>query len=197
LKVSILGGYIYIFEIESIIPSSIAGLVARLGLQGIVESILEDSKLKLPLNQSEATRELKSILFKDNGEGSSQNPESTKKGGVIGPEDYIYDTDSESENDHSMNEDNKATGDSVKFFKEKVENMTSKEGVSSVKEEVQNALKEYKSSGQNVPALREQVSNLEKKIEICDTKLSELERKEQAEGKGKEKESLQDTARTK
>ena len=127
------------------------------------------------------------MLFKDNGEGSSsQNPQ---KGGVIGPEDFIYDSDTESESRLSMNEDNKATGDNVKTFEQKVESMTSKEDVSSVKEQMNNALDQYKSSGSNVPAFKEQVSDLEKKIKICDSKLSELERKEQAEGKGKAKET--------
>ena len=127
------------------------------------------------------------MLFKDNGEGSSsQNP---PKGGVIGPEDFIYDSDTESESRLSMNEDNKATGDNVKTFEQKVESMTSKEDVCSVKEQMNNALDQYKSSGYNVPAFKEQVSDLEKKIKICDSKLSELERKEQTEGKGKGKET--------
>ena len=41
--------------------------------------------------------------------------------------------------------------------------MTSKEDVTFVKQEMKNALELYKSSGSNVPAFKEQVSNLEKK----------------------------------
>ena len=178
--------YRYSFEIPNLIFASFAGLIARLGLEGIVESFFEDLKLKLPLNQSEASEW---ILLKDNGEGSSSQNPPPKKGGVIGPEDFIYDSDTESESRCSMDEDNKATGDDVKTFEQRVENMTSKEDVSSVKEQMNNALDQYKSSGYNVPAFKEQVSDLEKKIKICDSKLSELERKEQTEGKGKAKET--------
>ena len=180
-KITILETYLSEFEIQSLIPASIAGLIARLGLEGIIESLFEDLKIKQPLNQSE---DKKWILTKDNEGGPSQ-----KKGGVIGPEDYTYDSDTESEPRHSTDSDNKASGDSVETFEEKVGNMTSKEDVTVVKQEMQNALELYKSSGSNVPAFKEQVSNLEKKIEVCDSKLSELETKEQTEGKGKEKET--------
>ena len=191
--------FIYQFEIPNIILASVLGLFARLSLKGIIEAFFEDFSLKQPLDSSGVSSDSsgvgKSILFKDNGEGSSsQDPTkgggwAPKKGGVIGPEDFTYGSDTESESSHSMNEDSNATGDNVETFEKKVENMTSKEDVSSVKEQMNNALDLYKSSGSNVPAFKEQVSDLEKKIKICDSKLSELERKEQTEGKGKAKET--------
>ncbi len=187
-KITIFENYRFEFEIQSsLIPASVVGLIARLGLEGIIESLFEDLKIKQPLNQSEAK---KWLLFNDNEGGPSENP---KKGGVIGPEDFIYGSDTGSEPYHSTDSDNKATGDNVETFKGKVENMTSKEDVTSVKQEMQDALELYKSSGSNVPAFKEQVYNLEKKIEVCDSKLSELERKEQTEGKGKEKETTRPT----
>lgn len=178
-KITIFEDYLSEFEIQSLIPASVAGLIVRLGLEGIIEYLFEDLKIKQPLNQSEVK---KWILYKENEGGPSQ-----KKGGVIGPEDFTYDTDTESEAGYSTDSDNKATGDSIETFRGKVENFTSKEDVTLVKQEMQKALELYKSSGSNVPAFKEQVSNLEKKIEVCDSKLSELERKEQTEGKGKEK----------
>jgi len=47
--------YRYSFELPNVIFASFGGLIARLGLEGIVESFFEDLKLKLPLNQSEAS----------------------------------------------------------------------------------------------------------------------------------------------
>ena len=43
-------------------------------------------------------------------------------------------------------------------------NITTKEEISTTKEQVENALQQYKSSGTNVPAFKEQVSVLEEKI---------------------------------
>ena len=87
-----------------------------------------------------------------------------------------------------MNEDSNATGDNEETFEKKVENMTSKDSVSSIKEKMNKALETYKESGSNVPAFQQQVAEIEKKIEICDSKISELEREERTKGKGKEKE---------
>ena len=185
----------YEVRMPGIILASIGGLFARLGVKGMVESWLEEYSSKQLLSPSEVRG---SILFKSNGEGSSsQDPTkggaptgggAPTRGGVIGPEDFIYDSDTESKSSHSMNEDNNAVGDDVETFEQKVEKMTSKEGVSSVKETMNKALNIYKESGSNVPAFGEQVADLEEKIKICDSKISELEREEQTEGKGKEKE---------
>ena len=190
--------FIYQFEIPNIILASVLGLFARLSLKGIIEAFFEDFSLKQPLDSSGVSSDSsgvgKSILFKDNGEGSSsQDPTkgggwAPKKGGVIGPEDFTYGSDTESESSHSMNEDSNATGDNVETFEKKVENMTSKDSVSSIKEKMKKALETYKESGSNVPAFQQQVAEIEKKIEICDSKISELEREERTKGKGKEKE---------
>ena len=90
--------FIYQFEIPNIILASVLGLFARLSLKGIIEAFFEDFSLKQPLDSSGVSSDSsgvgKSILFKDNGEGSSsQDPTkgggwAPKKGGVIGPEDY-------------------------------------------------------------------------------------------------------------
>jgi hypothetical protein len=85
-----------------------------------------------------------------------------------------------------------------------VVNITTKEEILSTKEQVENALQQYKSSGTNVPAFKEQVSGLEEKIKICENKLFEFsgrasagvsfakENKDKAEGKGKGKQLLED-----
>jgi hypothetical protein len=80
-----------------------------------------------------------------------------------------------------------------------VENMTNKENVSVTKEQVETGLGVFKSSGTNVPSYQEQLIQLEKKLEICNNKLSELDNKEQLESKdkGKGKEVAQDTTATK
>jgi hypothetical protein len=202
-----LENYVYKINIDSIIPSAIIGLISRLGLQGILELIFEDINLFLVESQGDSNLVSEKLYFsKDNGgEGSSQNPSGPeKKGGVIGPEDFTYDSDSDL-NPHNESEeektDNRATGDNTTTFENKVESMSRKEDVSSTKEEIERALATYKSSGGNVPAFKEQVSELEKKLEICDTKLSKLESEEQLEseskGKGKEKEVSQDTTSSK
>ena len=169
--------FIYQFEIPNIILASVLGLFARLSLKGIIEAFFEDFSLKQPLDSSGVSSDSsgvgKSILFKDNGEGSSsQDPTkggaptgggAPTRGGVIGPEDFIYDSDTESKSSHSMNEDSNATGDNVETFEKKVENMTSKDSVSSIKEKMNKALETYKESGSNVPAFQQQVAEIEKK----------------------------------
>ena len=128
-------------------------------------------------------------LFKDNGEGSSKNPKSTKN--ETGWGDYLTESESESESTHPTNQSSKITGDVVETFKQKVGNFTTKEEVSSTKKKVVNAIEQYESSDRNVPAFKEQVSALKEKLKICDNKLSELENKEKTEGKGKGKELLE------
>jgi hypothetical protein len=188
----VLENYVYTIDIQGIIPSSIMGLVTRLGLQGIIEAFFEDSKMTLVQVDSQSSTGVQSTTFlKDNGEGSSSN-QPIKKGGNIGPEDYTYDSDSDfgSHRSEDHQTESKATGDSVTVFKDKIDTMNNKNDVASTKEEIQRALDIYKTTGQNVPAYKEQVSNLERKVEICETKLSELETQEQLEGKGKGKETI-------
>jgi hypothetical protein len=189
LDFRVLENYVYTVDIQGIIPSSIMGLITRLGLQGVVEAFFEDSKMTLVQVDTQSNTGVQSTMFaKDNGEGSSSN-QPIKKGGNIGPEDYTYDSDSDFGS--HMSEDNetesKATGDSVPTFKNRIDSMDNKNDVTYTKEEIQRALDMYKTTGQNVPAYKEQVSNLEKKVEICETKLSELQAQEQLEGKGKGK----------
>ena len=156
-----------------------------------------DFELKLPLSDNPAEKGNFSSknspdynrLFKDNGEGSSKNPKSTKN--ETGWGDYLTESESESESTHPTNQSSKTTGDGVETFKQKVGNITTKEEVSSTKKEVASALEQYESSGRNVPAFKEQVSALKEKLNICDNKLSELENQEKTEGKGKGKELLE------
>ena len=180
-----------------IITGSILGYIVKILVSSFIETM--DFELKLPLSDNPVEKENLSSkntqdcirLFKDNGEGSSKNPKSTKN--EIGWEDYSYHTESESESEstHPTNQSSKTTGDGVETFKQKVGNITTKEEVSSTKKEVASALEQYESSGTNVPAFKEQVSALKEKLKICDNKLSELENKEKTEGKGKGKELLE------
>jgi hypothetical protein len=195
-NITLLDNYSYNLHIQGIIPSSIVTLFTRLSMQGILDAFFNDFKLKLPLGEelNPNKSNIKSfILTKDNGEGSSRgegssnNPES-KGGRVIGPEDYTFDSDSE--RNYYSEEESRETGDNLSNFKAKVENMSNKEDVSDTKEKIEQGLNAYKSSGENVPAFKQQVTELEKKIEICDNKLSELDKND----KGKGKEVLQDTA---
>jgi hypothetical protein len=202
LNITVLEDCVYTVKVPSIIFASIAGLFVRLGLEGVIDWSIEDFfKAKMPLGQVELSSEIKSVSFaKDNGEGSSKNTEPTNKGGIIGPEDYSYDTDTDSEyQSHEEEDDNKATGDGIDTFKKKVENMTNKENVAATKEEVETGLGVFKTSGMHVPSYQEQLIELEKKLEICKNKMSELDNKEQLESKdkGKGKEVAQETTATK
>jgi hypothetical protein len=194
--------YIIYVDLDNMIPACIIGLVTRLGLEGILLSVIEDSKIKVPLGVDPEPNSEESLFFsKDNGEGSSKSQE-VKKGGIIGPEDYTYDSESDYGGHNVTDEektDNRATGDNVTTFENKVDSMTNKGDVSSTKEEIEHALALYKSSGEKVPAFKQQVSELEKKLEICENKLVELENEEELESKtkGKEKETAKDTTSTK
>ena len=185
-------------EINTIlfITGSIIGYLVKILFSSFIE--IMDFELKLPLSDNPAEKVNSSSnnspdcnrLFKDNGEGSSKNPKSTKN--EIGWEDYYFsESESESEHTHPTNQSSKITGDVVETFKQKVGNFTTKEEVSSTKKEVVSALEQYESSGRNVPAFKEQVSALKEKLNICDNKLSELENQEKTEGKGKGKELLE------
>lgn len=184
-------------EIKTIhfITVSIIGYLVKILFSSFIETM--DFELKLPLSDNPAEKGNFSSknspdynrLFKDNGEGSSKNPKSTKN--ETGWGDYLTESESESESTHPTNQSSKTTGDGVETFKQKVGNITTKEEVSSTKKEVASALEQYESSGTNVPAFKEQVSALKEKLKICDNKLSELENKEKTEGKGKGKELLE------
>ena len=178
------------------VTGSFIGYLVKIFCSSFIDTL--DFELKLPLsdnpdekvNFSSKNSPDYNRLFKDNGEGSSKNPKSTKN--EIGWEDYyLTESESESESTHPTNQSSKTTGDGVETFKQKVGNITTKEEVSSTKKEVASALEQYESSGRNVPAFKEQVSALKEKLNICDNKLSELENQEKTEGKGKGKELLE------
>ena len=72
-------------------------------------------------------------------------------------------------------------------LEKKVGSLTTKDQVISVKAKLEHALTEYKTTGINVPAAKNQIIELEKKVQMCETRLAELEDKERLEVKGKGK----------
>lgn len=130
------------------------------------------------------------LLSSNAGEGSSSSKPS---GGVIGAEDFSYNSESDTDKVPSYsNQPSQEIGDKSDVFKKKIQNMTEEE-ISTTKENLQAALIEYESSGTKVPAYHQEVQSLKNKLEICDNKLLELENENKSKGKEIVRENIEES----
>jgi hypothetical protein len=192
ISIILLNEYIITFELPGVVLASILALLTRLGLIGVIESILEDFKSGF----------FNYLFSSSRGEGSSNQP--NQPGRVIGPEDFIYDSDSDwdsySEREKKWRsphqpQSSQEIGDSTLPFKDKIKNMP-KEDINETKEIVTRALIEYENSGANVPAAAQQMEILRQKLQICEDQLLKLENENESKGKGKEIAREDNTNRT-
>lgn len=167
------------------IPACFGGLLARMGLLGIVEAIVEEFKSRFSMRDSLF------LYCSDAGEGSS-NPNKSGGTGRIGLGDFSFDSDSDSNSNkvpRRVDQPSQEMGDNTNVFKDKVNKMNTKEEVDTTKQSISLALNEYQFSGTKVPAYEQEVKNLKDKLDICENKLLELEK----ESKNKGKEVVYDT----
>ena len=73
-------------------------------------------------------------------------------------------------------------GNSIQVFEESLQNK-SPDAIKNLESEFQKAIEMYKSSG--VPASKEQIPQLERKIQACQDKIYDLENESSSKGKGK------------
>jgi hypothetical protein len=85
IRIIFLNEYIISFELPGVVLASILALLTRLGLIGVIESMLEEFKSGF----------FNYLFSSSRGEGSSNQP--NQPGRVIGPEDFTYDSDSDSD----------------------------------------------------------------------------------------------------
>jgi hypothetical protein len=98
----------------------------------------------------------------DNGEGSSKTPITEKKS----LDDYGYRYSSDDSMCYSDSDDDNDASYSKNINKPLY--LLDKEGVKEILEEAKEQLEEYKTSGANVPAAKEQIRILEAKIQECE-----------------------------
>ena len=152
--------------------SWILGVFTRLLFNVVEEYYYLDDKLPInhPMKNSNSPMnefDFNKPLLKgesDNGEGSSKTPvdenTSKDKSSSIGPEDYTYSSEEEYINDS----DGEMYNSTVK---DKPLSELKKEEVAKVLNEAEEQLEEYKTSGANVPAAKEQIALLEGRINEC------------------------------
>jgi hypothetical protein len=134
--------------------------------------------------------------------GESSKTPNVKNSAGISYEDYSWSSDSESsKKDFDMHMDYTTPESKYSFsriqkseletFEKEVINKSSVEEIIEIMDKLEDEKEEYKISGSNVPASKNQIALLEDKIDLCAKKIekemSELENKE-LQGKGKEPE---------
>lgn len=127
-------------------------------------------------------------MDKDNGEGSSKSP-NTGRDSPIGYDDYIYSDSSDNEDINKPNQNKVLVPQKseMEVFKEIVDQTPTQE-VADKLDELTTKLEEFQKSGSKVPAAKDQLEIIQKKIDICIEKISrDLESSESEDTKSKNK----------
>ena len=121
-------------------------------------------------------------MDKDNGEGSSKSPNAGKYS-PIGYDDYLYSDSSDNEDINKSNQNKPLVPPKSEtvVFKEIVDQTPTQE-VANKLDELTAKLEEFKKSGSKVPAAKDQMDILQKKIDICIEKISQDLESSESEG---------------
>ena len=92
-----------------------------------------------------------------------------------------YNSESEAENDKAGI--NRALVENISVFEENIKKTEDSESLKDLKKELNEVIDIYKSG--TSPLAKQEIAQIEKKIEICDNRISELEAESNSKGKGK------------
>ena len=92
-----------------------------------------------------------------------------------------YNSESEAENDKAGI--NRALVENIPVFEENIKKTEDSESLKDLKKELNEVIDIYKSG--TSPSAKQEIAQIEKKIDICDNRISELEAESNSKGKGK------------
>ena len=92
-----------------------------------------------------------------------------------------YNSESEAENDKAGI--NRALVENISVFEENIKKTEDSESLKDLKKELNEVIDIYKSG--TSPSAKQEIAQIEKKIDICDNRISELEAESNSKGKGK------------